>query len=456
MLHLPLEFQAVISLFSHSFRGRTWHHAQQLLIGAIICPGSRTVSNVLRVLGLDHQNSYYKFHRVLSRAKWSALCLSNILLKALVKAFLSSQDYLVFGIDETIERRRGAKNLKRGIYRDAVRSSASHFVKCSGLRWMSLMLLTPLPWLSKGIYWALPLLTALCPSKRYYEKHSRKRAKKLTDRARQMILWLGRYAKALAPNVYLVGDGSYATYELFTTANQMGVGLVSRLKHNARLFHPPAPQPKSKRGRKPKTGKRMLSTKQRLVDKRVKWNEVVFSEWYGQQHKKMLITSKEAIWDSNKGYRVPLRWVLVKDPQGKLDPVLLASNDLSLTPIQIVQFAVRRWRVEVTFAEVRRHLGVETQRQWSELAIERTTPVLMAMMSIVCLLAKPLYEQGKLRTNAAAWYQKSHFTFSDILQSVRREILAKINFPTSTSQTVVGKLTRKIRYLERIITIAVA
>lgn len=120
----------------------------------------------------------------------------------------------------------------------------------------------------------------------------------------------------------------------------------------------------------------------RLTDGRIKGPEIQFSEWYGRSNKRMLITNDDAIWSRNSHQKVPLRWVLIKDPEAKLDPVLLACTDRSTSAVDIVRFFVRRWQVEVTFAEVRRHLGVELQRQWSDLAIKRTTPLLMGMFSL--------------------------------------------------------------------------
>ena len=119
-------------------------------------------------------------------------------------------------------------------------------------------------------------------------------------------------------------------------------------------------------------------------------------------------------------------------------------------------FFVRRWRVEVTFAEVRRHLGVETQRQWSDLAIERSTPCLMALMSIVCLLANTLHLSHPIKPNATAWYRKTAVTFSDVLAIVRLEILRKVKLSTSLFQPDVGGYSDKIRHLWFLLTQAVA
>jgi hypothetical protein len=393
---------------------------------------------------------------VLSQDKWSAFQLSGILFRLVVNAFIPKEESIVVGMDDTIERRWGRKIKKRGIYRDPVRSSKSHFVKCSGLRWLSLMVLTSLPWLEAGICWALPVLTVLCPSERFYTKQG-KSAKKLTDWAAQIICWLGRQAKALGRCIYLTGDGSFATLELFIKSQQCGIGMIARMKLNSRLYHlPPKTYPKSKRGPKPPVGKRLLSMKKRLTDKRVRWRTVIFSEWYGNRNQQMLVTSGIAIWRKSNTQLVKVKWVLLKDPEEKLEPVLLACSDFEIGAEQMVRFFVRRWRVEVTFAEVRRHLGVETQRQWSDLAIERITPCLMALFSIVCLLANRLKDSQNIPPNHTAWYKKKGVTFSDVLTSVRLELFQKTKLLISYKNTLVNSYSDNIRTLWFLLTQAVA
>lgn len=406
-------------------------------MAAVLCPGKRTVCNLLRSVGLSNLKQFGTYHRVLSRAKWSARQVSGSLLSLLIHHLGPGADQaLVFVIDETIERRWGRRISKRGIYRDPVRSSKSFFVKCSGLRWMSLMLLADLPW-GQGLCWALPFLTALCPSQRYYRSRNR-RPKKLTDWARQLIIQLGRWVQSLPNKIYLVADNSYATYDLLDLAPKQGVEMIVRMKINARLFHPPKPQLPGKRGRKPIVGKRQLSLSKRINDKRIKWTTACFDNWYGRKKKQMEFCSHTALWYKGGHTPVPMRWVLLRDPQGKLDPMVIGCTDQELSPKAIVQFFLRRWRVEVTFAEVRRHLGVETQRQWSDLAIERSTPCLMALFSIVTLWANCLHKKGKLIINKTAWYPKQHITFSDAIAAVRRHIYDQNHFLTSTKNTEVN------------------
>src|SRR3954465_3917611 len=145
MLHLPARFAAIIVAFAPLFRHRTWRHAEVLLVGAILAPGKRTVTSLLRITGLSRERHFVNYHRVLSRARWSGREASRLLLGLLVTRFAPAGP-IILGIDDTIERRRGQRMQAKGIYRDPVRSAHSHFVKASGLRWVSLMLLAPVPW----------------------------------------------------------------------------------------------------------------------------------------------------------------------------------------------------------------------------------------------------------------------------------------------------------------------
>jgi len=209
MITLPNEFSELISAFAPQFSKKVFEHVGQLLLGTMLTCGKRTVCAVLRTLGLSEEQNWHKYHRVLSRAKWSAHHCSLILLGMLLRHFMSEEKTLVFGLDETLERRWGHKIKTRGIYRDAVRSSQSHFVKYSGLRWMCLMLLTPLSWANR--IWALPFLTVLCPSERYHQEQGKKH-KKLTDWARQIALQLSRWLQGF--KIIMVGDTTASAVRL--------------------------------------------------------------------------------------------------------------------------------------------------------------------------------------------------------------------------------------------------
>src|SRR5919201_876887 len=193
MRDLPEAIILVLRHFEMAFSEPVWEWARILLIGAILAPGKRTVTAALRVMGLSQERQFQNYHRVLNRAKWSSRTLSRILLRLLVRAFIPVDQPVVLGLDDHIERRRGAKIAAKGIYRDPVRSSKSFFVKTSGLRWLSLMLLAPIPWAQR--IWALPFLTVLAPSERYHQERKMPH-KQLTDHARQMILQVRRWLPA--------------------------------------------------------------------------------------------------------------------------------------------------------------------------------------------------------------------------------------------------------------------
>src|SRR5258708_31817625 len=190
MLTLTPKIIQVLRHFEEVLSERVWEWAKVLLIGAILAPGERTVAAILRVMGQQNEKQFQNYHRVLNRAKWSSREVSRRMLLLLVSLFVACDAPIVVGIDETIERRRGSKIAARGVYRDPVRSSKEFFVKTNGLRWISMMLLTPIPWASRGA--ALPCLTVLAPSSHSHEKR-KKRHKTITDWARQMIKQLHRW-----------------------------------------------------------------------------------------------------------------------------------------------------------------------------------------------------------------------------------------------------------------------
>jgi hypothetical protein len=410
---LPAALSGVLEQFAPVFRRRTWVRAELLLIGALLCPGTRTVAAALRVLGLDQSRAFSSFHRVLSRARWSGLALARILLKQLVAAFVPEDAELVFAVDETLERRRGARITAKGLYRDHARSSKSVHVKAHGLRWISLMLVTRVPWATR--LWALPVLTLLTPSERGCQAQGR-RHKRVSHWARQAMLWLRRMLPKR--RIVLVGDNNYSAIELLARAHRAGVTVVTRLRLDAALYDP-APtvaefRAKHPRGRLPKKGERHPTLKSRVEDPATLWRRCTLA-WYGGTTRELDLLTGTAVWFHNGLPPVEVRWVLLRDPKGKFDPQALVTNEPGLSDEQIIDYFLRRWQIEVTFAEVRAHLGVETQRQWSDRAIERTTPVLFGLFSVVALCAR-----GKpVPVRRSAWYPKTEPTFADLLAHLR-------------------------------------
>ncbi len=436
MLTLPETYCTLISKFAHIFSKRVWRHAQVLLIGAILAPGKRTVTSALHVMGLSDEQHFQNYHRVLSRAVWSSREISRILLMLLVNTFVPKGP-VVMGIDETIERRRGAKIKAKGIYRDAVRSSRSHFVKTSGLRWLSTMLLVPIPWAKR--VWALPFLTVLAPSERYYEGKARGH-KKLTDWARQILLQVRRWLPERA--LVVVADGSFAAILLLERLRRLPnpICMVTRLRLDAALYEPAPPRKQGKKGRPRLKGARLPTLEHILGDKKTVWKKVTLRDWYGEKRRQIEIVSRTAVWYHSGKPPLPIRWVLIRDPKGKFRSRALLCTDLNVDPVQIVKWFVMRWRLEVTFREVRTHLGVETQRQWSDWAIARTTPTLLGLFSLVTILAHCSTRRGKLPIRQAAWYDKPLPTFSDALAIVRYQLWQAMIFHMSVSEADMQKV----------------
>jgi hypothetical protein len=436
MLTLPAEYIIILMTFAPVFSRRVWLRVQVLLLGAILAPGQRTVTAVLRIMGLSGEKHFQNFHRVLNRAVWSSREASRLLLRLLVAAFAMSGP-VVMGLDDTIERRRGAKIKAKGIYRDPVRSSHSHFVKASGLRWLSLMLLAPIPWAKK--VWALPFLTVLAPSERYYEK--RKRAhKKLTDWARQVLLQARRWLPGR--KLVVVMDASFAALDFLWKVAKLAhpITLIARFRLDAALYAPAPEREPGKKGRPRKKGQRLPTLEQVLENTQTAWKKVVIPNWYGEGRREVEITSSTAVWFHNGMPPLPIRWVLIRDPKGRFKSQALLCTDLNEKAEQILEWFVMRWQLEVTFHEVRDHLGVETQRQWSDWAIARTTPALLGLFSLTTLLANTHAHKGKIPVRQAAWYCKPWPTFSDALALVRQEIWHHRYFQLSQKRVDVRKL----------------
>lgn len=430
--------------FASLFSKRVWPHAQRLVAGALLAPGKRTVTAVLRILGLSRDAHFQNHHRVLNRAVWSVRQASRVLLLMLVAAFAPTGP-LVFGLDDTIERRRGKCIAAKGVYRDPVRSSHGHFVKATGLRWLCLMLLVEIPWAER--VWALPFLSALAPSERYNKERGR-RHKALTDWARQMLKQLRRWLPERS--IVVVTDSGFAALNLLSCVSSLAhpVYMVTRLRLDAALYEPVAPRKAGQMGRPRCKGVRLPTLGALLDQPSTVWCALVVEGWYGGGPRAVEIATDTAVWYHTGMPSVPIRWVLVRDPLGQFDCQALLSTDLGVSAEQILKWFVRRWRVEVTFEEVRAHLGVESQRQWSDLAIGRTTPVLLGLFSVVTLLAGRLHEGQPLGVRQAAWYAKHLPTFADALADVRKSLWASGTFATSTREQEMVKIPRAL--LERL------
>jgi hypothetical protein len=433
MLTLPEEMIALLAAFVPEFSKSVWLLAQVLLVGAILSPHKRTVTSALRAMGLSQERGFDKYHRVLNRDQWSGLRLSRIVLILLVTTFVAIGLPILIGVDETIERRWGPKIIERGIYRDPVRSSQSHVVKASGLRWVCLMLIVDIPWIGRA--WALPFLTVLAPSERYDQQRGRKH-RKVLDKAAALV----RLVRWWLPDrdLVIVGDGAYAANEFASYLHHFKrpVTLVSRFYLDAALYAEPYAIPI---GRPRVKGDKLPSPQDHVDDPASAWLTVTLP-WYDGVPRPVEWLSGTALWYRIGIAPVAVRWVVVRDPLGKFDLQTFFCTLPTTTPLQVLAWFILRWCVETTFEEARAHLGVETQRQWSTLAIQRTTPLLLGLFSLVTLLTDRLLTSETCPTRIAAWYAKPAPTFSDAMALVRRSLWFSATFYTPTPPLLVHKV----------------
>jgi hypothetical protein len=269
----------------------------------------------------------------------------------------------------------------------------------------------------------------LAPSERYHLKRG-KRHKKVTDWGRQMIKQLRRWLPYR--RIVVVADSTYAVLELLANCHHLTnpVTIVTRLRLDAALYDPAPARKAGTTGRPRVKGERQPTLAERVGDGATRW-ETVRVQWYGGRSREVEVSTGTAVWYHSGMTPVALRWVLIRDPQGRFETQALLCTDQEATAIQIVEWFVLRWQMEVTFHETRTHLGVETQRQWSEQAIARTTPILLALFSVVTVMAHESLNGRALPVRSAAWYHKTTPTFADTLAFVRGQIWSETRFSMS-------------------------
>jgi hypothetical protein len=420
----------LLSSFKDLFSVRVWDHVVTLVYGAILARGPRTVVSALRAIGYGG-SSCLKFHRVLSHRKWCSWVIARRLLGMLVEQ-LTPRGPVIIGIDDTIERRRGRKISALGVYRDPVRSTRSHFVKTTGLRWVSAMLIAHVPFARR--HWALPFLTVLAPSENYHKKHNRRHVTTI-DHAVRMVRIVRKWLKNRS--IVFVVDGAYAAFKLLNLQTEQ-VTFVTRLPITAALYKLPPRRKKHAPGRPRIKGDRLPSARQPLADNTTCWQRTTVS-WYGSQRCRVKLCSGISIWYSKDGEYAKVRWVLI-NRTGK-EPVLLASTDTTMSPHRIVSLYVQRWNLEVTYHEARAHLGIETQRQWLKTSIARTTPTLFGLFSLIALAVADV---SPTTVSILPFYEKSIPTFSDAIAAVRLKIWTEQFFTFRKNDKVV-KIPRRAK-----------
>lgn len=424
-MFLPAEIIAILAHFAPVFTQPTYQKAVVLVVGTILAKGRRTVTSALRAMGKAQDADWSKYHQVLNRASWSGLAVSQLLLRLVVATFVAAGALVRIAVDETLERRWGPQIRKRGHWRDSLASSKHLNVSASGLRWLVLAVVLNVPWTPYAV--ALPFLSVLLTTPKVSVRLGQ-RHKTVAQVTGQIVGWVRRTLPGHP--IHLVGDGAYAVIALGWRCRRHQVTLIAPLRLDARLFEPPV-RPEHKRpGRPAVVGVRLPNLAQVATQSTTCWQRSQVA-WYGGTTTIVDWVSGTALWYSTGTTPLPIRWVLVRDPRGNHPTRAFFTTDPHQAPPTIISDFVKRWPLEVTFEEGRAHLGIETQRQWRDLAIQRATPALFGLFTLIVLMTHALYPDGQLPLVAAAWYPKTHATFHDLLALVRRRIWLQLLFRTN-------------------------
>lgn len=446
MLSLPKAAEPLISTFSIAFSRPTFQRVVVLMLGAILSLRRRTVTAILGVVGPLARGHWSDFHRVLCRASWSMWPLGKVL-AALILECLPPDQPIVIPVDDTTPQHKGKRVYGKGRHHDAIRSTHSHTVWVYGHKWVVLTINVRFPFASRP--WALPVLCALYRPVELNRAEGR-RHKTPIRLTMQLVAALIHWFPER--KFVLVGDGGYASHELarFCHRHRRHVTLVSRFHPQANLYDAPSAP------RSPRTGRPRLKGRKRAapsaVVKQSKRKRFTVS-WYGGQSRRVECVSEAAHWYKGGEGLVPVRWVYVHDVQGTHRDDYLYATEPTLRPDQIVSYFTARWSIEVTFQEVRAHLGFTTPRNWSAKSVLRTAPSLLGLFSIVSLIFARHIRDRRLECLGSRWYAKQQATFSDAISAVRRlcweSILKQSRYhasvtklPTSLRRTLLDHLCR--------------
>lgn len=438
-MFLPSSVEPTFLKFSHAFTQPTAARMGILMVGMILSLGRHTVTAALRMMGSLAPGHFSTYHRLFSRASWSTWTLSHILTGMILDLF-EPDEAIPLAVDETTAEHKGAKVYGKGCHRDAVRSTHVHTAYKWGHKWVVLAIVVKFPW--ARCPWSLPIMAVLYRTEKL-DKAEGRRHKTPSELARQMLATLIHWFPGR--NFILTGDGGYATVELARFCSRHRRPLVSRLRGDAALYAPAPRRRKNQTGRPRVKGNKMDSPEQAGRRKNAAWKNATV-DWYGGGTRRVRLLTATGLW-YNRGRAVQIRWVYVVDRDGTHRDDCLFSTDPTLSPERIVSLFTRRWSIEVTFEEVRAHLGFETTRQRVAKSVLRTAPCLLGLFSVISLTFNTHQHRYRVRPTSTAWYVKEGITFSDAIATVRRLLWTKTIFGTSAHDDHIAKLPRPLRTL---------
>jgi hypothetical protein len=439
MVRFPKAAEPLVSAFSVAFTRPTFQRVVVLILGAILSLRLRTVTGMLRAVGPLAKGHWSDFHRVLCRRVWSCWPLGKVL-TAMVLELIPVDQPVICPVDDTTPQHKGKRVYGKGCHHDACRSTHSHMVWVWGHKWVTLAINMKFPFTSRP--WALPVLCALYRPKELNRSEGR-RHKTPIELAMQLMATLIHWFPQR--KFVLLGDGGYASHELarFCHRHRRHVTLVSRFHPQANLYETPSPR-RLKKGGRPRTKGQRLSKPADAV-RNGKGRRFTVN-WYGGKVRTVELIWGEGQWYKAGGGLVPVRWVFVHDVEGTHRDEYFYSTEATMPPEQIVSLYTGRWSIEVTFQEVRVHLGFATPRNWSIKSVLRTAPCLLGLFSVVSLIFHQHARGQSVRPASFAWYAKAEPTFGDAIACVRRLCWTEV-FQQLPKHAGVAKLSRPLRIM---------
>lgn len=452
MLDLPNAMLTILATFAPLFSRPVFKNAIMLMASHFLCTGKRTVTNLLRRLGMHKEKKFTKYFYVIRKAKWSPFQASKILLLMLIDSLLPKNSQIEINIDTNLNRRRGPKIKGLGRHRDAVASSKSQKVLAIGHNWLVATVRVRI--FGSKYKWSLPFLSylltpenPLSSSRNEADLKGKARHKKMTKVTCQIIIQLRRWLGSERPLV-VVADSAFACREICKTCVKYKVVFCTQLRLDASLYDfPPKPIAKSK-GRPRIVGARLPNLEDLVNDRNQNWVQLSV-QWYDGKTKVLDVLTGTCLWYHNSVGGVPIRWILTKDPKGENKPMAILVTDFGICPKQAIELFVGRWSIETSFQEIHQYLGVETIHTWSDLSINRTAPTIIASYSLACLIVNQAAKDTGVEVvpETTAWYSKDTVTFSDVIIYLRLLILNKKYFTQSSKKRMrekidVGEISR--------------
>jgi hypothetical protein len=444
-LTLPKAAEPLLARFSIAFTRPTFQRAMLLLVGLVLTQGRRTITRTLwttRLLwkGCGHFSDY---HRVLCRARWSLWPLGKVL-AAMVLELVPENQRVVCSVDDTATQHRGENVYGKGRHRDAARSTRTFKAWVWGHRWVVLAIHVKFPFASRA--WALPVLVALYRTKKVNQQEKR-RHKPAIALARPLIAALLHWFPQR--RFILLGDGGYASHGLaaFCHRHRRRLTLVSLLHPRAHLCEAPPPPRKGQMGRRRIRGEKLPHPEEAVA--KVKRRRRATVSWYGGKDRRVELVSQTAHWYKATEGLVPIRWVYVHDVQGTHEDRYFYCTDPTLSATAIIGLYTARWSIEVTFQEVRQHLGFASARNRKDKSVLRTAPCLLGLFSVTCLMFNKMaaIRPALRKPQRYPWYQKTQVTFSDVLAAVRRQFWTETVFSQALPHADLKKLPHQLRDL---------